>query len=430
MLRRFDVLAFGATSRRSATRAIQAAVDAAAEQGGIVTFPPGRYQSGSIRLRSGVTIELCAGVTLQASRRAADFFPPETLEYASHADDETTYFQPALFYGLDLADIAFIGAGTIDGQGWKRGGPKLIALKRCHRVRMRGITLRRSPNYAVSLLGCHDVEINGLCIRSGFVDGIVVDCCRTVTISRCDVESCNDAICLKSSMALGRAGATVGVRITRCTLATTRSALKFGSESSGDIRQVRIDRCIVRDGTAVLGQAAEAGLALHALDGGTMTDIAVTGLVLTNTRVPVFLRIGNRGRGASGRCAGQIRSIRCTRLTATGADTAAFLSGLPEQAISHVRLAKIEVSLRGGGTARRRRVPQAPTRYLRPPAFGPLPACGIFARHVRRLTLDDVQLRLEKPDGRPVVVTEHVSVSSAQRKSRGAALPQTCSGNL
>jgi len=50
------------------TAAIQAAIDAAEKQGGgEVHIPPGRYISGTIRLKNNVTLYLEAGATLAES---------------------------------------------------------------------------------------------------------------------------------------------------------------------------------------------------------------------------------------------------------------------------------------------------------------------------------------------------------------------------
>ena len=43
------------------TLALQRAIDAAAERGGRVRFAAGTYRSGTLRLRSHVTLELTAG---------------------------------------------------------------------------------------------------------------------------------------------------------------------------------------------------------------------------------------------------------------------------------------------------------------------------------------------------------------------------------
>ena len=80
----------------AATRSIQAAIDAcAATGGGRVYFPPGRYLSGTIYLRSGVHLYLEAGAVLLGSRELNDY--PETVAaFRSYTDN---YTDKSLIYG-------------------------------------------------------------------------------------------------------------------------------------------------------------------------------------------------------------------------------------------------------------------------------------------------------------------------------------------
>lgn len=75
-------------------------------------------------------------------------------------------------------------------------------------------------------------------IQNGYSDGIDPDCCRNVRISRCRVESRDDAIVLKTSFALGTRRTTEDVTVTDCHLTTIHNALKLGTESSGHFRNI------------------------------------------------------------------------------------------------------------------------------------------------------------------------------------------------
>ena len=41
--------------------------------------------------------------------------------------------------------------------------------------------------------------------------------------------------------------------------------------------------------------------------------------------------------------------------------------------------------------------------------FGPLPALGLYGRHVEGLTLRNIEVRSEQPDARPAIVLDDVS---------------------
>src|SRR4051794_4517962 len=221
------------------TTAIQRAIDAAAKQGGgTVLLPAGRYLSGTIHLKSNITLHLDNGAVLLASPDEADFDPYETLPFESVSDKETTYFHYALIAAEGVHDIAIEGKGVVDGNRAKRGGPKTIAIKLCEHVTIRGITVRNSPNYSISLWGADYVDIDGVTILNSYADGIDPDSCRYVRIANCYIDAHDDAICAKASPSMGmdKRRPVEHLTVTNCVLRTDASHFKFGTESSGDFR--------------------------------------------------------------------------------------------------------------------------------------------------------------------------------------------------
>jgi polygalacturonase len=84
-------------------------------RGGLVYFPPGDYLSGSIRLKSNVTLYLEAGATIWGSCDLADYNPPY------------------LIYAEDATRIAVMGPGRIDGNGgafWRKKTLATIVISR------------------------------------------------------------------------------------------------------------------------------------------------------------------------------------------------------------------------------------------------------------------------------------------------------------
>jgi hypothetical protein len=84
--------------------------------------------------------------------------------------------------------------------------------------------------------------------------------------------------------------------------------------------------------------------------------------------------------------------------------------------VTEVRLEGIHLLSRGGGTAAdaARSVPEMVRDYPEPMLFGPLPAWGLYARHVAGLHLRDITLRLQSPDARPAVMLDDVSGLTAR----------------
>ena len=240
----FNVLQFGAKGdgKSKDTAAIQAAIDAAGKSGGTVVFPAGNFLSGTLRLRSSVSLYLGPGCTLAASPDKADFDTYEKLSYDTFSDEETSYFHHALITGEGLENISVSGEGTIEGNRNQRGGPKLIALKTCRLISICGLTLQNAPNYNISFLGCDYVDVDGVTIFNGYADGIDPDCCQFVRIANCYVETFDDAIVPKTSPSLGYLRATENVTVTNCVLTTSCYALKLGTESSGDFKNIAFSK--------------------------------------------------------------------------------------------------------------------------------------------------------------------------------------------
>jgi polygalacturonase len=411
-VREFNIEDYGARGDGATvcTTAIQRACDFAALHRGTVLIPRGEFVSGTVFLRSGITIHLSAGSVLIASCQRNDFGEYEHLATPSHADDETTYFAYSLLYGIDIASITIMGSGVIDGGGVSRGGPKPIALKRCSGINIKGITIRDSPNYSLSLIGCIDAKVESVTIRNGFVDGITADSCRFVLIRDCHIETANDAICLKASLALGYPQVTENISVVRCVLSTSRSAFKIGSESSGDFKNILVTQCEMLSSSSVLADRPEAGIMVQAIDGGCVENIFVSRISMTHVRIPIFLRLGNRGRGLANPRPGTVRNIQIRQISAVGADVGAFISGIPGADINDVRIERFDVLLVGGISADAvvRDVPEEETAYPRPPVFGILPAYGLFCRHIHGLCVQNVRLKLEQNDGRPPIFAKNV----------------------
>jgi polygalacturonase len=412
-----DVRDFGAVGdgRTKDTRALQDTIDVAHRRGGgVVHLPAGTWVSGTLHLRSDLTIDLAPGAVLLGSPDRDDFAPHAKCPFDSSSKVDTIDFARALLAGHDLERITIRGAGVIDMNRNQRYGPKPIALKRCRFVTVQGITILRSPSYCVSLGACEDVLIEGVTIRAAFADGIDPDCCRRVRITACDIESDDDALCLKASFLLGRPGVTEDVVVTNCRLRSPSNCFKLGSESTGDFRQIVLSDCTF-DGTAPAHRDASAaaeggGIALLMVDGGTIDGVTISNVVMRDVPAPVFVRLGNRGRDQKGATPGRLRNVVISGVRAVGATDTSSIAGLPGHPIEGVTIENVRIVAAGGW---RRRVPldvpERPARYPEVTMFGILPAFGLYVRHARDVTLRGVELPAERRDVRPALVADDVT---------------------
>jgi polygalacturonase len=398
-----DVRKFGARGDGAAkdTGAIQKAIDKAASLGGgTVTLPPGRYLSGTLHLRSRVTLRLENGATLAASPDNADFDPYERLDYATPDDRETTYFHYALLAGENVEDLAIVGEGTIDGNRPVRGGPKPIALKLCRRVTIEGITIRRAPNYAISLLGTDYVNVEGVTMVECYADGIDPDSCRHVRISNVYFDGWDDAIVAKASHALGYRRSTEDLTVTNCVLTTNSCYLKFGSESGGDFKNIAFTNvaCYRRRGADRRNLSV---IDLESNDGANVDGVVISNIVAQDVYKPFSIRLGNRGRGPS-REPGTVRNISISNFVARNASVAGHITGLPGRPVENVALENVRISVV------RPTETEAELAHFPGVSFQPQAAYAVVVQHAAGLRFSNVEMRWEQEDMRPAMVFDDV----------------------
>lgn len=424
----WDPQDFGAVAdgKTLCTEAIQRAVEACtAAGGGTVRLTGGKFLSGTIHLRNGVTIEIGAGTTLLGSTNIADY-PHNVPAIRSYTDN---YVKQSLIAGEGLHDIGLVGKGTIDGQGASfkmvdkkrpyENRPYVIRLVDCRDVLVEDITLRHSPMWMQHYLGCERVTIRGIRVwnfGNANNDGLDIDGCKDCIISGCIFESDDDAITLKSTFERP----CEGIRVGDCIARSHCNAIKMGTESNGGFKDIAISNCVVTspsgDAQLIYGmQRGMCGVALETVDGGILERIAIDNITIRGVNVPLFLRLGDRARafkeGMGRPPVGSFRNVVIANIVATGAGkTGCSITGLPGHAIEGISISNVIMGFEGGGARELadRQVPELPERYPESKMFGDLPSYGFYCRHVRGLHFSGVRLRCESGDQRHAMMFEDV----------------------
>ena len=407
----FDVRSHGAIGDGAHldTKAIQDAVDACARAGGgTVRFPAGAYLSGTIVLKSRVTLDLDAGAVLLGSKDLQDY-PSFVPALRSFTD---TYTERSLIYAEGLEDIAIRGRGAIDGQGASFRGeykvrPYLMRFVSCRNVSVTDVGIRNSPMWVQHYLACLGVEIRGISVHSRVNvnnDGIDIDGSQRVRISDCEIWSGDDAIVLKATADRP----TKDVVIANCVLSSACNALKLGTESNGGFENIAISNCTIYD-------TRLAGIALEMVDGGVLDRVSVSSILMNGVGTPVFIRLGDRARpftaGGARPPVGQLRNVSICNVQAAGAGSmGCAIAGLPGHAIENVVLENVRLTFAGGGKRAdaRREIPENAAKYPEHSMFGTLPAYGFYCRHVKGLSLRGVETGFLKDDERPALVCDDV----------------------
>jgi hypothetical protein len=407
----FNVKTMGAKAdgKLKETTLVQAAIDSCfTHGGGTVYFPPGVYLCGTIHLKSKVALYLDHGAVIRMSPDNEDFDKYETLGFKHGGDKETSFFHYALICGEDVSQIAILGTGLIDGNRTKRGGPKPIALKRCSEVTIKDITIKNSPNYCISMLGTDLVNISGVSILNGYCDGIDPDGCKNVRISNCYIDCFDDAIVPKASFSLGYLRTVENLTVTNCILASNCNAFKFGTESGGGFKNVAVSNCAIME--RKVGKHADSGISLESVDGAEVEGVSISNITMQHVISPIFLRLGNRGRDMATPVPGYLRNVLISNITVTGASQASIIAGIPGYPIEDVTISNIRVSYVGGGSfeGNVESVPELISEYPDTDMFGPIPAYGIYCRHVKNIKLQEIDFSLLNPDKRSAFIFEEV----------------------
>lgn len=305
----FPISRFGAiaNSPTNASTAIQKAIDAAFEAGGgRVVFEPGSYTTSTFYLKSNVTLFFENGALLKASQNVADYKATKGI-FSTETD------VPSLIMADRVQNICIEGMGIIDGQAQHEWAPLRevdrfieketeiarnagVEMKRAYaldpkvclfyitnaqNVNLRQLTIKNSPNWAVHFANCQDVLIQGIRLFSSLdkgvnSDGLDMDGCRNVRISDCHIETGDDAICLKSTNKNGVFYACENITVTNCTLISTSTALKIGTESHGDFRN------IVFSNSAIMN--TNRGIGIFVRDGAHVDGVIFSNLTISCRR--------------------------------------------------------------------------------------------------------------------------------------------------
>ena len=378
----FDVRSFGAAGdgKTINSPAINRAIEAAGVKGGTVYVPAGAYACYSLRLTSAVALYLDQGATIVAAGTpregtSSGYDPAESnAPWEDFQDFGHNHWHNSLIWGENIHDVAVLGPGLIWGRGLARGhddpdlpleeapgvGNKAIALKNCHNVILRDISMLECGHFAILATAVDNLTIDNLKIDTNR-DGINIDCCRNVRVVNCSVNSpWDDAICPKSSFALGYARATENVTIANCYVTggyqvgslldgsfkpspevsedhewQRTGRIKCGTESNGGFRNIAIANCIFESCR---------GLALETVDGGIMEDITVVGVTMRDIRnSPIFLRLGARMRGPRDIPIGGLKRVLISNVTCHGPrnEMPSIISGIPGHALKISRSATV-----------------------------------------------------------------------------------------
>ena len=444
----YNIRNYGAVadSQTVNTKAIQAAIDKCSETGGEVLIPEGIFVSGTLYLKSNVTLHVAEGGVLKGSRHFADY-PDNEVKYKNaftHSAGGKPFSNKALLFAEAVTGITLTGKGTIDGSGdspefslgndnipASRLRPCMLLIIDSKKITVQNLFLTNPAYWLQNYLGCDGLRLTGLKIynQSNYnQDGMDIDA-RNVLVENCTIDTDDDGICFKSH---DRNRPVENAIVRNCTIASNCNAIKFGTMSVGGLKNVTITHCVIHKASAdrirhwqqqlkFIDQPVTviSGLALEEVDGGVIENITVSDIRMSDVQTPVFIVLGNRGRpqvGDETQPVGRIHHILIKNITAsTHSKMAGSITAYPGQYISDVQLENITIQTMGKGTSEEAGMPlqEAPKAYPENRMYGQVyPASGLYVRHVSGLTLSKVSLTVRSADYRPAVILDDVMDSN------------------
>jgi hypothetical protein len=436
--RLFDVRQFGAAGNGSAldTAAINKAIDAChAAGGGVAYMPPGTYHSGTVVLKSNVTLYLEAGATLLGSKNLADYVLHSGPPVKGDAN------QKHLVFARGAENVGLAGPGRIDGQGsafwvpsgrvvpppedswrdvatydWKpldRPSP-LIEFSGCRYLRIEDVRIENASGWTLRPINCDHVWIRGITIKNPVIgpntDGIDPTGCQNLTISDCFIDTGDDAICLKSENPYGQeVRVSKNIVITNCVLTCCCNGLKFGTATRGGFENVTFTNSVIVNEDVDPKARVISGIALEMVDGGWLEGVVISNVRMQRVRTPIFIRRGNRRARPDG-TPGTLRGVMIENVHATGAILTNSITGIPGFDVEDVTLSGIRIDSQEAGKEEwvSRPVPEQERSYPEARMFGRLPSYGLYCRHVSGLRMRDIEFGAAAGESRPVLICDDV----------------------
>jgi glycosyl hydrolase family 28 len=441
----FNVLDFGAVGdgKATATRAIQAAIDACGKAGGgKVVVPPGKYLTAPLFLKSNMQLEVMAGATLLGTTNFADY---PAIQGRWEGINRTVY--ASLITGLDLENVSVTGGGTLEGQGpiwwdvqhkinaarrqmglgarepdnppgsalkWPR--PRMINIYRSRNVRISGVTIQNSPSWTVHPVLCEDVWIEGIRILSPRdtlnTDGIDPDSCRNVRISDCYISTGDDCVVIKSGYRYQPGNPyppSENIVVSNCVFGFGHGGVVIGSETAGGVRNVVASNCVC-DGTRRGLYFKTARGRGNIVENVRAVNFVMRNIVDTAVLVSMFYTSADRNKAMPvDEFTPTMRSIHCSQITIHGAKRSVVIEGLPENPIQSLGLNDVRIISAGTGV----QCSEVRGMTFENVVANPDSGAAVSLANVRDVEL--LRVRTEKPDAtQPAIRMEGVQNAVVQ----------------
>ena len=422
--------------------------------GGRVTVPRGRHVVGQLYLRSNVELHLEEGAFVEGAVGLQN--------YVVHRLPYSEGDWCAVVMGLNVTNVAITGRGEIFGNGAsfeqvRTSGacgegfrPRGIFFSESKGIRLENFKLRDAACWGVVFKCCEDVLVRHVTIDSNVNhnnDGFDIEA-RNVLIEDCDVDSGDDAYCVKSN----NPNFTVGDIVVRNCIARSHcNGLKIGTATHGTIRGVRFERCKTERSRRIYRDLAKipddptafvtlkgvphylcgpgiSAICIECVDGGTVEDVTVHDIEVQGFQVPIFVRGGARRQRVCNIPPSNkniFRDIVISNVYGRAESAiASSISGCQMCYPKNIRMDNINIACRGGGRSFEpvcEPGPEYDDCYPEATMFreARLPAFGMYVGRAEDVVITNVHFSLlqGETDARdPVFVSRRAGISRVEER--------------
>ena len=421
----YNVRHFGAAGDGTVNDApaVNKAIDMCSEAGGGTVFvPSGFYTTGSIRLKSNVTLALDKGAVLKALPGQMDAWEPNPKDKGL-MDPAYYHWETSLIWGKNLENVKIYGPGTLDGATLTRSskvkkgtGDKGIALKLCKNIEIRNLNIKKGGHYAILATGCDGLLVDNVTIKTDR-DGLNLSQCKDVVVANCHIDAVryedgrpaggDDAIKLGSDLSLGKAWACKNITVRNCFLASGCNTLQFGTETIGSFKNIRFENIRIL-------RAGKAGISITSNDGSVIDGVKYKNITMEKTFTPIFMKISDVARVPEGTYKrGAIRNITFENITATDCfsyfknrSMPSVIWGKPGSPVENVKFKNVRITAKGGHPASEASLNPKENDERFPRKVGAIPAYAWYLRHVKNIRFHSCRFDFEKNDDRPAIVVD------------------------
>lgn len=257
------------------TEFIQAAIMALPGDSRIL-IPKGKYLIGSLFLKSDINIELEEGAVLCAkTEREGRVYFPGSIKTNDSANDEyqlgTWEGTPepmfaGILTGIGVKNVVIYGRGTVDGRAGKDNWwnnpkvlnvayrPRLMFLNHCENIAVQGVLFENSPSWTIHPFFCKDLSFLDFVINnpkdSPNTDGINPESSENVEIAGVNFSLGDDCIAIKSGkiyMGQKYKCPSDHIHVHHCLMQDGHGAVTLGSEISGGVTNVLVEKCLFQN---------------------------------------------------------------------------------------------------------------------------------------------------------------------------------------